>query len=103
MIWTALIIGFAGSSHCLGMCSPLAMAVTTRSSVLLNRTIYNTGRIFTYGILGSIIASFGLAFPLIKYQNIFSLLLGIAMLVIGLTGISAIRIPLVTSGLAKAG
>jgi sulfite exporter TauE/SafE len=103
MVWTAFIIGFAGSLHCLGMCSPLAMAVTNRSSaVLFNRLLYNSGRILTYGISGGLIASVGLAFPLIRYQNILSILLGLAMLIIGLTGISAIRLPLVTPALAKA-
>jgi sulfite exporter TauE/SafE len=103
MIWTALIIGFAGSLHCLGMCSPLAMAVTNRSSaVLLNRVVYNVGRIFSYAILGSIIASVGLAFPLIRYQNILSILLGISMLVIGVSGVSTIKLPFLTTALAKA-
>jgi sulfite exporter TauE/SafE len=52
MIWTAFIIGFAGSLHCLGMCSPLAMAVTNMSpAIVLNRLLYNFGRILTYGLM----------------------------------------------------
>jgi sulfite exporter TauE/SafE len=70
---------------------------------MVNRLLYNAGRIFTYGIFGGIIASFGLAFPLVKYQNLLSILLGIAMLVIGLTGFSAVRIPLLTSALGQVG
>jgi sulfite exporter TauE/SafE len=103
MFWTAIIIGFAGSLHCLGMCSPLAMAVTQASStVVMNRFLYNAGRIFSYGLLGGIIASIGLMFPMIKYQNLLSVLLGIALLVIGMSGISTLRIPLVTPFLARA-
>jgi sulfite exporter TauE/SafE len=102
MIWSALIIGFAGSLHCLGMCSPLAMAVTSRSAAgLLNRAVYNLGRIITYGCIGSIVASFGLFFPMVNYQNLISILLGVSLLVIGLTGFSAIRVPFLTSSLGK--
>lgn len=102
MIWTAIILGFAGSLHCLGMCSPLVMAVTSMSSkVILSRIAYNFGRIATYGILGSVVASVGWAFPLIKYQNLVSILLGISLLAIGLAGVSMIRVPFVTNALGS--
>jgi sulfite exporter TauE/SafE len=102
MFWTAFILGFAGSFHCMGMCSPLAMAVTNLSSkVMLSRILYNAGRILTYGILGSIVASAGLMFPMIKYQNLLSIILGLALLAIGLAGVSMIKIPFVTSALGN--
>lgn len=97
MEWTALILGFSGSLHCMGMCSPLMMSMTNMSSrVMVSRTLYNLGRIVTYGIMGGIVASVGFALPLAKYQNLLSILLGIALLVIGITGLSVIRIPFVT-------
>jgi sulfite exporter TauE/SafE len=93
MIWTALIMGFAGSLHCLGMCSPLVMAVTNMSpAFLLNRLLYNVGRIFTYGILGSVVSSIGFVFPLFKIQNLLSILLGVVLIAIGLTKISRFKI-----------
>jgi uncharacterized protein len=102
MIWNALILGFAGSLHCLGMCSPLMMGVTNMSSkVFVARLLYNSGRILSYGILGAIIASVGFAFPLAEYQNILSVVLGVALLVIAVTGLSNIRIPLVSKVLEK--
>jgi sulfite exporter TauE/SafE len=102
MIWTALIMGFAGSLHCLGMCSPLAMAVTNLSpSIILNRLLYNLGRIVTYGIMGAVIATIGMGFPFIKYQNLLSIVLGVLLLAIGFTGISAFRIPFVSRGLGR--
>jgi uncharacterized protein len=102
MVWTALILGFAGSFHCMGMCSPLVMGVTNLSPrIFIARLLYNVGRILTYGILGGTVASVGLAFPLVKYQNLLSIILGIALLVIGLTGVSAIRIPFVTRVLER--
>jgi uncharacterized protein len=94
MVWTALIMGFAGSLHCLGMCSPLAMAVTNMSpAFLLNRLLYNAGRIVTYGLLGSLVSSIGYVFPLFKFQNLLSVLLGALLIGIGLTKIPGIKIP----------
>lgn len=102
MFWTALILGFAGSLHCVGMCSPLAMSVTNLSSnVILNRLVYNLGRILTYGALGSVVASVGLALPMTRYQNLLSILLGISILVIGLTGASMSRVPFLTRTLGS--
>ena len=100
MIWTALIMGFAGSLHCLGMCSPLAMAVTNMTrSIMLSRLLYNFGRILTYGVMGSVIATIGMSFSFIKYQNLLSIFSGIALLVIGFAGISTVRIPFVSQTL----
>jgi sulfite exporter TauE/SafE len=99
---TALIMGFAGSMHCLGMCSPLVMAVTPlKTSAVLNRSIYNAGRILVYGSLGAIVASAGIILPLHKVQNIVSIVLGLSLLALGLGAIKRIRIPLLTSGVQK--
>jgi uncharacterized protein len=102
MIWTAIILGFAGSFHCLGMCSPLAMAVTNRSqAILLNKIFYNFGRVLTYSLLGGLIASIGLMAPMIKYQNLLSVFLGIGLVAIGIRGVSTARTPVISNGLAK--
>ena len=91
---TALILGFAGSIHCIGMCAPLAIAVTSmRRSAALNRVAYNIGRVSTYGILGAIIASAGVVLPIHRYQNIISIVLGASLLLIALGGIKHVRIP----------
>ncbi len=92
---TALILGFAGSMHCMGMCAPLVIAVTNAKSVF-SRLIYNTGRVLTYGIMGAIVAGAGMILPLHRYQNALSIALGIALLVIGLGGFRSIRIPILT-------
>lgn len=99
---TALVIGFAGSLHCLGMCSPLAMAVTSiRTSAFVNKLLYNAGRIFTYGILGAAISSSGLVLPMHKFQNVISILLGIALLAVGFGGLRKVSIPGLTPALHK--
>ncbi len=101
MWWTALIMGFAGSLHCAGMCSPLAMAVTSQNPFLLNKIIYNTGRILTYGILGMIAAGLGSMFMITPYQGILSFIIGALFLLMGVGAITGIQIPLVTRALNK--
>ncbi len=74
MLITALIMGFAGSLHCAGMCSPLVMAMTSmKRGALINKLIYNSGRILTYGFFGALVSSVGAILPLSKYQNLFSI------------------------------
>ena len=99
---TALILGFAGSMHCLGMCSPLVMAITSaKPQAIFKRTIYNTGRIFTYACLGALVASAGMIIPFYKFQNVISILLGLALLIIGLSGLSRIHLPHMTSVVSR--
>ena len=95
---TALILGFTGSLHCVGMCSPLVVAVSKlRPSVMVNRFVYNVGRILTYGILGASISIFGSLFNFPKIQNTLSIVLGIACVVMGLVGVQRIQIPLLST------
>lgn len=64
----ALIVGFLGSTHCLGMCSGIAGTLATATDrghglPLLNRVsyllAYNLGRISSYVLAGFIAAGFG--------------------------------------------
>lgn len=64
----ALLVGFLGSSHCLGMCGGIAgtLAVSTRGSdaaASVARTVYllvyNLGRITSYVMAGVIVATIG--------------------------------------------
>jgi sulfite exporter TauE/SafE len=101
MWWTALLMGFAGSLHCAGMCSPLAMAVTSQKPFLLTKITYNTGRILTYGILGAIAASFGSLFMITPWQGIISFAIGALFLLMGIGAISGVHIPLITIALNR--
>lgn len=97
MIATALLVGFAGSLHCVGMCSPLAMAVSGVSkSYGINRLLYNGGRIITYGLLGALVGAFGAIAGLSGWQTMISAVLGLFLILFGLSGVQAIRIPLIT-------
>jgi sulfite exporter TauE/SafE len=83
-LWTAFIIGFAGSLHCIGMCGPIAIALPLRDEskyrLLLGRVLYNTGRIFTYALLGMIFGFIGSGFFIGGYQQLLSIALGVLML-----------------------
>lgn len=57
----AFVIGFLGSTHCLGMCGGLTVALGM-GGPKSNRAYlftYNAGRILTYGIIGGVAGFFG--------------------------------------------
>jgi sulfite exporter TauE/SafE len=86
MLLTAIILGFAGSLHCAGMCSPLAYAALSKSgTVLIHRVLYNGGRILMYCILGAGVSAAGAGLP-VTFQYVLSITLGITLLVTGITG-----------------
>jgi sulfite exporter TauE/SafE len=102
MLTTALLMGFAGSLHCIGMCSPLAMAVSRfNRAAFVNRVIYNVGRIFTYALMGLVFGLAGEMIPLQNFQNIFSLVLGVCFLLFAFIGMDKVHIPLLSNGLIK--
>lgn len=92
MFYTAIIMGLAGSLHCAGMCSPLAVAVTSKKPFLLSGIIYNSGRVLVYALLGALAATFGSALHLAPYQQTISIALGIAFLIIGM-GLFSAQVP----------
>ena len=95
-------MGLAGSLHCAGMCSPLAMAITNSNRVALrNRIIYNLGRITTYGLLGAVVGTIGYLLPWNGFQNIFSVVFGVVLIVMAAIGITGFQIPVVTPGVLK--
>lgn len=97
MAWTAFVLGFVGSLHCAGMCSPLMMAVSNLSpSVIANKLLYNGGRIFTYGIVGAGFSSVGSLLPLARYQNIISIALGVILLSLAFSNANLFKIPFIT-------
>ena len=59
----AFMIGLLGSVHCIGMCGPLAFAVPSLNPgigyLVLDKVLYQTGRIISYCILGALIGLIG--------------------------------------------
>jgi sulfite exporter TauE/SafE len=84
MIWTGFFIGLFGSFHCIGMCGPIAMALPGSNQshfhIIINRVIYNFGRIITYSLLGAIMGIIGRQVSLAGFQQILSLIIGILIL-----------------------
>jgi sulfite exporter TauE/SafE len=86
MIWTALVLGFLGSFHCVGMCGPIALAVGGSSSnkLLFNKILYNLGRSFTYAGLGLIVGGLGFSLAMAGIQQGVSVAMGILVVFISL-------------------
>jgi len=98
MFLTAFMLGLAGSLHCIGMCSPLVMAATNlRGSHFVNRLVYNMGRVFSYGLLGLIAATFGSLFQFNGFQQVLSSVLGVFLILAGVIGLTYLKIPFLTN------
>ena len=86
MIYSALVLGFLGSLHCLGMCGPIAfMLPVDRSSKFrsLGQTfIYHFGRILSYAILGFFFGLLGKGLTLFGAQQNLSILMGVLMILL---------------------
>ena len=84
-IWAGFLIGLLGSLHCLGMCGPIAIAIPAQSngklSMFVDSLIYNSGRIFTYSILGAILGVVGASLNFSSVQQYLSIIVGSLMLI----------------------
>lgn len=81
-------MGLLGSIHCAVMCGPLLIAVQGGQAIswktTLNKLLYQSGRILTYGLLGLVLGLIGSAAAIQGWQQFFSLSTGIILLTIGL-------------------
>jgi len=88
MAWQLLISGFAlgivSSFHCVGMCGPIAFSLPVyylpAPKKLAGILLYHSGRIFIYATLGVIFGLVGRQFFLAGSQQLFSIVLGIIIL-----------------------
>jgi sulfite exporter TauE/SafE len=85
LYFSALTLGFLGSFHCAGMCGPIALMLPkssgSRAKVLTGRFIYNSGRAFTYIIIGLFFGMLGLAIAMRGFQRELSVLTGVIIAV----------------------
>jgi len=83
-IAAALILGIAGSLHCVGMCGPLMLALplneSSRGTWLRGRLLNQSGRILTYGILGLAVGMLGEKLATAGLQQWLAVLAGLVML-----------------------
>lgn len=77
-------IGIVGSFHCVGMCGPIALALPVADAGkwkrLLFISLYNTGRVIAYALLGMLFGFLGNQFFIGGYQQILSISLGVLIL-----------------------
>jgi len=79
-----LVLGLSSSLHCIGMCGPISMVLPLKNrsvfGVFTGVLQYNIGRVFVYGILGSVIGAIGFTASLFGALQIVSIITGIAMI-----------------------
>jgi uncharacterized protein len=81
---TPLLIGLAGSLHCVGMCGPLVLAVFPgqgqQTRILAPLAVYHMGRIGGYSLLGLLFGNLGKAIYVAGLQQYMSILAGVVLL-----------------------
>ena len=86
MFYSAFMMGFIGSLHCVGMCGPIAMMLPADTSkrwkFVMGRVLYNSGRILTYAIFGLLVGFIGESTTYFVSQKSLSIFLG-ALILIG--------------------
>jgi uncharacterized protein len=87
ILWTtALLTGFVGSLHCVGMCGPIALALPmggkTQGQRFLSRILYSLGRITTYSFIGLMMGFVGNKLFFSGLQQEISVTIGISLLLI---------------------
>jgi sulfite exporter TauE/SafE len=82
--YLAFMIGILGSVHCIGMCGPLAFAVPSlkpgAAHLILDKILYQFGRMTSYCILGAIIGLVGRQIWMAGMQQALSLITGCLIL-----------------------
>lgn len=78
----ALLVGLAGSLHCVAMCGPLAMIVPLRGNRSLNILGYNFARILMYALLGWLFGTLGARITFLEGGQRLSIVIGVVVLVV---------------------
>jgi len=80
MYWSAILMGFFGSFHCIGMCGPIVLALPGKGAGY--KLFYNIGRTITYSLLGLAVGLVGEGAAFAGLQQALSVGVGVLMLVI---------------------
>ncbi|MBK6612260.1 MAG: sulfite exporter TauE/SafE family protein [Sphingobacteriales bacterium] len=82
-IGSALLLGFMGSFHCLGMCGPLVINLplpASNSQRILAVLVYHSGRTLAYALMGAAVGLLGHQIAIAGYQQILSVVIGVLLL-----------------------
>ena len=84
LILAALVLGLAGSLHCVGMCGPLVMSMPFRQAndEKLAVVFYQTGKAITYSLLGLVAGYIGKGFAFFQWQQALSIIAGTVLLLL---------------------
>jgi len=92
MLWTALVLGLAGSFHCIGMCGPIAFVLpvdrSSKSRLFFQIFLYHFGRLISYSIIGLLFGFIGKGLYLAGFQQRLSILMGVIMIVLVIVPVS---------------
>lgn len=83
-VLSALVLGFLGSLHCIGMCGPIVLVLpgggeTRGWGFAAGRVLYNLGRSLTYAAFGFVIGLIGQSVALAGYQQALGIVAGALM------------------------
>ena len=70
--------------HCVGMCGPIAMMINGHGSrhILINRLVYNVGRVITYVLMGVVVGMLGKIVQWGDLQGKVSIALGLLIILL---------------------
>ena len=92
MLWTALVLGLAGSFHCIGMCGPIAFVLpidkSSKFRAVFQAILYHSGRLLTYSIIGFLFGLIGKGLYLAGFQQRLSILMGVLMIALTIIPVS---------------
>ncbi len=84
MLWTALVLGLAGSFHCIGMCGPIAFVIpvdrSSKTRLYFQTFLYHFGRLLSYSLIGLLFGFIGKGLYLAGFQQRLSILMGAIMI-----------------------
>lgn len=82
----ALLLGFLGSFHCIGMCGPIALALPQHEGKpylkITSALLYNFGRVITYAIIGVLFGTLGKGLFMGGIQQAVSIATGIIIILV---------------------
>jgi len=84
MLWTAFVLGLAGSFHCIGMCGPIAFVLpvnrSSKGKMVFQTFLYHFGRLLSYSLIGILFGFIGKGLYLAGFQQRLSVLMGVIMI-----------------------
>lgn len=99
MLWTAFLLGLAGSLHCAAMCGPLVLALPQAGRRASTTVLHHIGRLAAYALIGALFGLAGQSLQLAGFQRWLSLIAGMLLL----AGATVLLLPLQTRAVRFAG